>query len=125
MIERLQRIEQTMRTDWQLDRTAPGGGQQLALLERFATETQRGTGEQFVTAFVLLVRSLGFDARVATGFVLPPEQLANPLTIASTHASVWPEVELEGLGWLAFDPVPPIEDTGEEVGRWRASGSVP
>ncbi len=111
VIERIQRIEQTMRTRWQLDSSAPGGGQQLALLERFATETRRGAREQFVTAFVVLVRSLGFDARVATGFVVPPEQLGSLLTITSAHASAWPEVRLEGLGWVAFDPVPPVENS--------------
>ena len=111
VLDQLVEIEETMRTDWQLDPTAPGGGQQLALIERFITDTQRGTSEQFVTAFVLLVRSLGFDARVATGFVVPPDQLSTPLTIESTQASVWPEVRLEGVGWLAFDPVPPVETT--------------
>ncbi len=48
-----------MRDDWQLDPSAPGGGQQLTLIERFIDDTQRGTREQFVTAFVLMVRSLG------------------------------------------------------------------
>lgn len=104
--ERLRRIERTMRDEWQLDASAPGSGHQLALIERFVTDTRRGTEEQFVTAFVLLTRSLGFDARVATGFVVPPEELSNPLTIDSSHASAWPEVHLDGVGWLAFDPTP-------------------
>ncbi len=109
VIEQLRLIEQTMRTEWQLDSLAPGGGQQLALLERFVVETRRGTREQFVTAFVELVRSLGFDARVATGFLLPDDQLLSPLTIASTHAAIWPEVQFEGVGWLPFDPTPETE----------------
>ena len=111
VFERLQQVEQTMRAEWQLDPAAPGGGQQVALIERFATETRRGTNEQFVTAFVLFARSLGFDARVATGLIVPPGRLGIELTIDSTHAAVWPEVQLTDLGWLAFDPVPSAVST--------------
>ncbi|MDJ0768198.1 MAG: transglutaminase-like domain-containing protein [Ilumatobacter sp.] len=113
--EQLGRIEDRMRTEWQLDESAPGAGQQLALIERFMTDTRRGTEEQFVTAFVLLVRSLGFDARVATGFVVPPEQLASPLALNSSQAAVWPEVLLDGVGWLAYDPAPASESTEDDA----------
>lgn len=113
-LERLQRIESTMRDEWELDSGAAGSGQQLFFIEQFVNETRRGTREQFVSAFVLLARSLGLDARVATGFVIPPNQLSSPITLSSTHAAVWPEVALGELGWLPFDPVPPVEATGEE-----------
>lgn len=106
ILERLQTIEATMRDEWELDPQAPGGGQQLNLIQRFVEETGRGTEEQFVTAFVLLARSLGVHARVATGFVVPPGELSSPLELRSTHAAVWPEVEVIGRGWMAFDPVP-------------------
>ena len=114
VIERLRRIEATMRDDWQLDSEAPGGGQQLALIERFVTDTNRGTEEQFVTVFVLMTRSLGFDARVATGFVVPPEVLGTPLPLRSGMASVWPEVRLVDVGWVAFDPVPSLTATDDD-----------
>lgn len=113
-LERLQRIESTMREEWALDSGAAGSGQQLFFIEQFVNETRRGTREQFVSAFVLLARALGYDARVATGFVIPPNQLSSPITLRSTHAAVWPEVSLGELGWLAFDPVPPAEASGEE-----------
>ena len=104
-----------MHDTWRLDRNAPGGGQQLALIDRFVSDTNQGTEEQFVTGFVLLARSLGVEARVATGFVVPPGELGAPLGLRSTHAAVWPEVELEGLGWLAFDPVPAQETSDVET----------
>jgi hypothetical protein len=95
LLQQLRTIESTMRTDWVLDRDTSGGGQQLALLERFVSETRRGTREQFVTAFVLFARALGVDARVATGFVIPPESLASPVVVESVHAAAWPEVRLD------------------------------
>ncbi len=114
VIEQLRELESTMRDDWQLDRSAPGGGQQLALIERFVTETKRGTREQFVTAFVLMVRSLGIDARVATGFIVPPDALGPSLVIDSSMAAVWPEVRFDDVGWVPFDPVPQVEATEDE-----------
>ena len=111
VLERLRAIEAEMHDTWLLDRNAQGGGQQLKLIQHFVDDTKRGTDEQFVTAFVLLARSLGVDARVATGFVVPPDDLVSPLVLRSTSAAVWPEVKLVGQGWLAFDPVPPEETT--------------
>ena len=114
VVEQLRRIEATMRDEWELDPSAPGGGQQLALIERFVIDTNRGTREQFVTAFVLLTRALGFDARVATGFIVPPESVGPTLVLDSGMAAVWPEVRFEDVGWVPFDPVPQVEATDED-----------
>ena len=62
-LNRLQQLEQELRA-WQLDPSAPGGGQQLRLLTDFVTQNRRGTAEQFTAAFVLLARSLGFALRM-------------------------------------------------------------
>ena len=100
-----------MRTEFALDPDAPGAGVQQALIERFVRDTRRGSAEQFVAAFVLMARSLGVDARIASGFVIPEDELgADGVTaLRSDMAAVWPEVRVEGLGWVPFDPVPPDE----------------
>ncbi len=115
IIEQLRAIESTMRDEWSLDDDAPGG-QQLRLIDEFVNTSNRGTREQFATTFALLARSLGVEARVATGLLVPPDELDSPLTLRSRHAAVWPEVRLIGTGWLAFDPIPaqqagPDDDT--------------
>ena len=125
VLEQLRALETTMRDDWTLDSEAPGGGQQLTLMNQFVTDTRRGTAEQFVTAFVLMARSLGVNARVATGFVVPPGDLEAPLGLRSTHAAVWPEVELEDRGWMPFDPVPEQEDPGDEPPAQQPSAQSP
>lgn len=105
-IDRLLRLEQAMKS-WDRDQNAPGGGQQLRLLQTFVTAQEpRGTDEQFTAAFVLLARSLGYDARVATGFVVPADAAETPLTVTSAHAAAWPEVQLADVGWMAFNPLP-------------------
>lgn len=103
---KLSAIETTMRETWQLAPESPGAGQQFALLERFVRETRRGTREQFVAGFVLLAQSLGYDSRVASGFVVPPQQDGTSMVLNTSQAAVWPEVRVENVGWIRFDPVP-------------------
>ncbi|HUF97005.1 MAG TPA: transglutaminaseTgpA domain-containing protein [Ilumatobacter sp.] len=105
-LEQLQRMAATMSNEWRLDPSTSAGGQPVALLQRFADDTKRGTAEQFVGAFVLMARSLGYDARVAIGFDVPDDELSAPLQLRSTHTAVWPEVRFVDVGWLPFNPVP-------------------
>jgi hypothetical protein len=114
LLDQLRQIQSTMRDDWVLASNAPGAGLQQALVERFLRDTQRGTAEQFATAYVLLARSLGVDARVATGFVGARSATGSTLTLVSSDAAVWPEVGLLDGRWIAFDPVPP-DDASDDA----------
>ncbi|WP_041298461.1 transglutaminase domain-containing protein [Ilumatobacter coccineus] len=113
VLGRLQLIESAMRNDFLLDPVASGGGLQRTLIVRFIRDTRRGNSEQFATSFVLLARSLGVDARVATGFEVSPDRVERDdngasIVLSSSDAAVWPEVSVDGE-WLAFDPVPDEE----------------
>lgn len=106
VLGRLRAIESTMREDYVLDPDAAGGGLQRALIERFMRETQQGNAEQFATGFVLVARSIGVDARVATGFVADASTIEDgTVLLSSADAAIWPEVNI-GDNWVAFDPVP-------------------
>lgn len=117
-LERLSRLETTMREDFVLDSDVAGGGLEQALIDRFLRDTQRGTREQFATSFVLLARSLGIEARVATGFVADGDDgitlapAGDPVVLASGDAEVWPEVQLVDGSWIAYEPVPAEEAAG-------------
>jgi transglutaminase-like putative cysteine protease len=53
--------------------------------------------------FVEAVRSLGFGARIVSGYLSNPDQAPSGLTgTGSTHA--WAEVFVPGAGWITFDP---------------------
>ncbi len=106
VVDQLRSIEQTMRNEFVLQPDAPGGGVQRALIDRFLRDTKRGNAEQFTTSFVLLARSLGVDARVATGYQLEPEARGEDIQLRSSDARIWPEVRLVDGRWLSFDPVP-------------------
>jgi transglutaminase-like putative cysteine protease len=70
------------------------------------TETlDRGWGScrDFAVLFAEAARSLGFGARIVSGYLHNPDQLNLGSTDAgSTHA--WAEVYVPGAGWITFDP---------------------
>ncbi len=62
-----------------------------------------GACRDFAVLFVEGVRSLGFGARVVSGYLYDPEGSASgTVSEGATHA--WAEVFLPGAGWIAFDP---------------------
>jgi transglutaminase-like putative cysteine protease len=62
-----------------------------------------GSCRDFAVLFAEAVRSLGFGARIVSGYLYNPDQNAVGSSGAgSTHA--WAEVYVPGAGWITFDP---------------------
>ena len=70
------------------------------------TETlDRGCGScrDFAVLFAEAARSLGFGARIVSGYLYTPDQQSvGSRDAGSTHA--WAEVFVPGAGWITFDP---------------------
>jgi len=63
----------------------------------------QGSCRDFAVLFVDAVRSLGFGARIVSGYLYDPDQDAlGSEGAGSTHA--WAEVYVPGAGWITFDP---------------------
>lgn len=63
----------------------------------------RGSCRDFAALFVDAVRSLGFGARIVSGYLYDSDQAAiGSAGSGSTHA--WAEVYVPGAGWITFDP---------------------
>ncbi|MBC52703.1 MAG: hypothetical protein CMQ34_02590 [Gammaproteobacteria bacterium] len=62
----------------------------------------------FAYAATYLYRSLGLPARVGVGYSVPSANRAggSALLIQAVHGHAWPEIYLEGLGWVIVDPTP-------------------
>jgi len=107
-LERLQAIERELST---MEYTrAPGKlpervQSEAEFLEYFLLESKRGFCSHFATTFVLLARAEGFPARYVEGFVVPLKK-DKRMTVTSDMVHAWPEVYIEGFGWLAFEPTP-------------------
>ena len=66
---------------------------------------QRGIGScrDFALLFVEAARTLGFGARLISGYIHNPDgDPADAAGSGTTHA--WAEIYLPGAGWIAFDP---------------------
>ena len=59
-----------------------------------------GSCRDFAVLFVEATRSLGFGARIVSGYIYNPDQHA--IGAGTTHA--WAEVYVPGAGWITFDP---------------------
>lgn len=95
-----------------LDQTATAGSS-CARLTEFST-ARSGTEEQFATAFALMARSIGLPSRLAVGFTAGAIDPARATTVVTgADATVWPEVDLGRLGWVAFNPVPTSHGSGQ------------
>lgn len=63
----------------------------------------RGTCRDFAVLFAEAVRTLGFGARLVSGYLFDPnEDRIGTTASGATHA--WVEVFVPGAGWIAFDP---------------------
>lgn len=63
----------------------------------------RGSCRDFAVLFCEAARTLGFGARIASGYLYDRHStLTGTAAAGSTHA--WVEVYLPGAGWIAFDP---------------------
>jgi transglutaminase-like putative cysteine protease len=67
---------------------------------------QKGTSEQFAAAYAVLARLTGLPSRVVVGFTAPAAGGA----VTAGDAIAWPEVYFDGLGWVAFDPMPKTDE---------------
>jgi len=106
--------------DWFLseftyDLTVPAGHDGDAINAFLARRS--GYCEQFAGTFAVMARTLGLPARVAVGFT-PGEPAPNDpgtFEVRGLHAHAWPEVWIEGVGWIAFEPTPGRGAPGAEA----------
>jgi transglutaminase-like putative cysteine protease len=62
-----------------------------------------GSCRDFAVLFAEIARSLGFGARIVSGYLYNPDQRSTGWSDAgSTHA--WAELYVPGAGWITFDP---------------------
>jgi len=74
-------------------------------LDYFLLESKEGYCNYFATAFILLARSQGIPARFVQGFCVPTNGKSE-MKVYSNMAHAWPEVYLEEVGWIPFEPTP-------------------
>lgn len=88
--------------------TSPGViPQNKEFLDYFLLESKEGYCSYFATAFVLLARAEGIPARYVQGFCVQASKRGKQtISVTSSMAHAWPEVYLDGIGWIPYEPTP-------------------
>ena len=90
-------------------------GHSVDRLEDFLFEIRAGYCEQFAGSFAAMARAIGLPSRVAVGFT--PGELdteTGAYRVSGRHAHAWPEIWVDGVGWLRFEPTPGRGGPGDE-----------
>ena len=105
--------------DYTTDLSVPPRVQQGAdPVEGFLFDTRAGHCEYFATAMAVLLRESGVPTRIVNGYYgAQYNELGNFYAVRQADAHSWVEVHFGPLGWVTFDPTPPVGRTaGEDVG---------
>ena len=73
-------------------------------VDQFLFETKRGYCDNFSTAMVVMLRSIGIPARWTKGFAPGYLNDAGQYEITNNEAHSWVEAYIPGIGWLPFEP---------------------
>jgi hypothetical protein len=88
---------------------------------KFLFGAKRGYCVHFAHAMALLLRSQGIPSRVALGYAVQTRRhgAGSSLLILGNDAHAWPEMYLDGVGWVTMDvypehsdepPAPPVDE---------------
>ena len=81
------------------------GGQGDEALVDFLS-AREGYCVQFAATMVIMARHLGIPSRVNVGYT-PGNNVSGPTwVVTSDDAHAWPELYVDGLGWVRFEPTP-------------------
>ena len=77
------------------------------VVDTFLFIDQEGVCEQYVTAMIVMARSLGIPARLAAGYGSGQyNALTGYYEVRLNNAHSWVEAYFPGYGWIPFDPTP-------------------
>lgn len=91
-------------------------------LADFLLRGKRGTSEQFAAAYVTLARIRGIPARLTVGFRVPTQRDPDGrYTVRNGDVLAWPEVAVQGIGWVPLDPGGAASAAGAAAGGGLAA----
>lgn len=102
-------IENYLRTSCTLDRSATVSLDASSPMEEFLFETRRGPEYLFASSAAVLLRSIGYQTRVVSGFYARPDRYdaeRRNTPVFAEDAHVWCEVGIGASTWLTLEPSP-------------------
>lgn len=106
--EQARRIERHLISEYEYSLEFLGRPSAADPIESFLFERRTGHCEYFASAMVLMLRTRGIPARLATGFLgADYNPLEDYYVVRQSNAHAWVEAYLPDRGWTVFDPTPP------------------
>lgn len=120
--ERIRSLESFLRSEYSYSLDPVNGGP--SPIESFLFDTRQGHCEYFASAMVLLLRSQGIAARLATGYLgADYNPLEEYMIVRQANAHAWVEAFLPDP---ATTSAPSAEDSSEDPGgRWQVFDPTP
>lgn len=117
-LEKVQALERYFRTNFtystERQRLVREDGTELSAMDTihyflFTNEEKNGYCTLFASSMAIMARTLGYPARVASGYYAKPlfndvDNYGVALYDSDYHA--WTEIYFDGIGWVAFEPTP-------------------
>lgn len=76
-------------------------------VEHFLFEGRSGYCTYFASSMVVMARIAGIPARYVEGYLLPEQRDRHGVyRVTADRAHAWPELFIEGVGWMTFEPTP-------------------
>ena len=100
---------------------APLSPSNVDVVDDFLFHTRVGWCEQVASSLVVMARSVGIPARLATGFVPGHrDALSGQFVVRERDAHAWAEIYFAGVGWQPFDPTASVPLAGDAPtgGSW-------
>lgn len=110
--DQISAIERKLREHYQLDSQARADKNCICPVAEFLFCSKRGPDYQFATAAAVMLRSLGYPARVVSGFYADPgkyDTRSQHTPIHSEDVHFWVEVGLDAQTWITIEPTPGYE----------------
>ena len=101
---------------YSLDIAVPPPGQDW--VEFFLFTERRGYCQNYASAMITMLRSLGVPSRLAVGFAPGIYNADRDVwVVQAQHYHAWPEVYFPEYGWVEFEPTPPdVQPALDELG---------
>jgi transglutaminase-like putative cysteine protease len=121
VFDKIRAIEAWLGANTKYSLNAPLSSPGVDVVDDFLFHTRLGWCEQIASSLVVLARSAGIPARLATGFV-PGERdaLTGRFVVRERDAHAWAEIFFPGIGWQGFDPTAAVPLAGDA----KTGGSV-
>jgi transglutaminase-like putative cysteine protease len=117
--DKIRALENWMSAHVRYSIDAPIAPRGVDVVDDFLFRSRLGWCEQVASSLVVMARSVGIPARLATGFVPGTrDALTGQFTVRERDAHAWAEIYFPGVGWQPFDPtasVPLAGDTSTNV----------